>query len=101
MAGIVFETHTSDESVMLIADLFKKMAEQDKVLHIQYSAGIMLASYVLLPMTCAILFTFIVGLLKECWDHYYGTGFCFYDMLANLIGILGSVFLLSSILFIV
>ena len=84
---------------MLITAISKRMTEQDKILHIQYSAGIMLASYVLLPVMYAIIFTFLVGLLKECWDHYYGTGFCLYDMLANMIGILGSLFLVKIVVF--
>lgn len=85
---------------MLISVLSKRMMAEDKILHIQYSAGIMLASYVLLPMLYAFIFTFLVGLLKECWDHYYGSGFCLYDMLANMIGILCTVFLLKSFFFI-
>ena len=85
---------------MLISAISKKMTESDKILHIKYSAAIMLASYVVLPMMYAIFFTFLVGLLKECWDHYYGSGFCCYDMLANLIGMLSSVFLLNILVFI-
>jgi len=84
---------------MLISAFRKKMTEPDKILHIQYSAGILLTSYIILPMMYAIIFTFLVGLLKECWDHYYGSGFCFYDMLANMIGILSSIFLLNSVIF--
>lgn len=81
---------------MMISALRKRMTEQDKILHIRYSAGIMLASYVFLPVMYAIMFTFLVGLLKECWDHYYGSGFCLYDMLANMIGILSSLFVLKT-----
>jgi len=84
---------------MLISAFRKKMTEPDKILHIQYSAGILLTSYIILPMMYAIIFTFLIGLLKECWDHYYGSGFCFYDMLANMIGILSSIFLLNSVIF--
>ena len=29
---------------------------------------------------------FLLGLAKEWWDKYYGSGFCFYDMTGNLIG---------------
>jgi hypothetical protein len=29
---------------------------------------------------------FVIGLLKECWDFRFGSGFCFYDMTGNLIG---------------
>ena len=38
---------------------------------------------ILLSITLALL----VGILKECWDQVYGTGFCWYDMLANVLGI--------------
>ena len=41
---------------------------------------------------------FLIGLAKECWDHFYGSGFCWFDMMGNLIGIaaalaLGSLFI--------
>jgi uncharacterized protein YfiM (DUF2279 family) len=29
----------------------------------------------------------LIGLAKECWDHYWGSGFCWLDMLANTMGI--------------
>lgn len=64
-----------------------KMGQQDKLLHINYSAAIMFLSALLLPMTYAFLLTALVGLGKEIWDHYYGSGFCVYDMAANFIGI--------------
>jgi hypothetical protein len=37
-------------------------------------------------------------LVKECWDHFYGSGFCWFDMTGNLIGsgvalALGSLFI--------
>jgi len=85
---------------MLSFAISKKMAEPDKILHIQYSAGIMLVSAVLLPIVYAFIFTFVVGLLKECWDHYYGSGFCLYDMLANMIGIVGSIAVVQGLVFI-
>ncbi len=42
-----------------------------------------------LLLTCpieAFFLVLLVGLLKECWDHYYGSGFCLYDVSANLAG---------------
>jgi hypothetical protein len=80
---------------MLSYYIRKRISEPDKILHIKYSAVIMLVSYMLLPMMLALIFTFLVGLLKECWDHYYGTGFCLHDMLANIVGILCSLCLLK------
>lgn len=40
-----------------------------------------------LPLMAGILITLAVGLLKELWDHYYGSGFCWADLVANKIGI--------------
>lgn len=63
-----------------------KMGEEDKRLHINYSAVILLLSAFMLPLSLALIFTFLVGLGKEVWDHFYGSGFCLYDMAANVIG---------------
>lgn len=76
-----------------------KMGQEDKLLHINYSAAIMFLSALLLPLTYAFLLTVLVGLGKEIWDHYFGSGFCLYDMAANFIGmgfVLPVLFALSA-----
>jgi len=35
-----------------------------------------------------------IGLAKELWDRRYGTGFCWYDMLANALGMATGLILL-------
>lgn len=60
----------------------------DKFQHFTYSLGIFLGGAVFLPsLAIACSVTMLIGLGKEIWDHYYGSGFCLYDMLANVIGI--------------
>jgi len=65
--------------------------QQDKQKHF---AICLLITLVLLPFLGVILstlITFIIGLSKEIWDKYYGSGFCWYDMLANFMGWLSAV----------
>ena len=70
---------------------YKKLREADKILHIKYSAAILLCLYLVFPIEVALVFTFFIGLAKECWDHYYGSGFCYYDMLGNVLGMFAVV----------
>lgn len=75
--------------------LFKKLSEllseHDKRQHFGYSLVIMLALQWLMPLWLAFLITFLIGLIKEIWDHYWGSGFCWQDMKANMLGILLAV----------
>jgi len=61
--------------------------EEDKRKHLLYSFFIMLALSALLGLTLAVILTALIGLVKEVWDHYYGSGFCWRDMAANGIAI--------------
>ena len=49
----------------------------------------------LLLMSIGPELTFLVvsgiGLGKELWDHWYGSGFCWLDMLANCFGMAAGV----------
>lgn len=38
------------------------------------------------PLADAIIFSFFVGFSKEVWDHFYGSGFCVFDLAGNGIG---------------
>jgi uncharacterized protein YfiM (DUF2279 family) len=48
---------------------------------------IMLISLFFLTIISSLVFTFAIGIAKEISDKYYGSGFCWYDMFANSIGI--------------
>ena len=64
-----------------------RMQQEDKAQHIicAFLAVLMLQS--LLPLWQAAALVFVAGLLKEAWDHALGTGFCWYDIAANSVGI--------------
>ena len=63
------------------------LAQPDKQQHVACSFVIYLAACVLVPVGVALTLTLLVGLAKEVWDKYYGTGFCYYDLLSNCIGV--------------
>lgn len=63
-----------------------KMREADKRKHIAWSFWLTLAALVFMSNVEAFVAVFLIGLAKECWDHYYGSGFCLFDMVGNLLG---------------
>lgn len=66
----------------------EKIRERDKQQHFVYSLGIFVAAFLVLPsLQLSGLVVFFTGLGKEIWDHYFGSGFCLYDMIANGLGI--------------
>lgn len=66
--------------------LMTRMRERDKIQHLTLSFVLLLAALMLTPPALAIAGVFLIGLAKECWDERYGSGFCGYDMLGNLLG---------------
>lgn len=64
-----------------------KLCEHDKRLHITWSLCLMLVARILWPAPWAFAAVFLLGFAKECWDSRYGSGFCLFDMFANLVGI--------------
>jgi len=63
------------------------LRQEDKRQHFLYSFFLLLLFIVLVPAYWAAVIVFLIGLGKEVWDHYYGSGFCWFDMQANLMGI--------------
>ena len=70
---------------------------EDKWLHLIYSAAIFSVFSTLFTTVTAIAISFLIGLLKEIWDWRYGTGFCLYDVLANIVGITSAYYLMVFI----
>lgn len=61
--------------------------ERDKQQHMALSYGLVLFFFLLFPsLAVATIGTMSLGLCKELWDKDYGSGFCWYDMLANTLG---------------
>ena len=82
-----------------------KLREEDKIKHMVWSFWMTLIALAVVPPVVAFSAVFLLGLAKEWWDKYYGSGFCFYDMTGNLIGSLAGLlcsfvfrFLLSALL---
>ena len=63
-----------------------RLREEDKQKHFWYSFAILLVSLAVMTFSQALVLTLLAGIAKEIWDHLYGTGWCWYDMAANLAG---------------
>ena len=78
-----------------------KLREEDKIKHMVWSFGMTIMALAVLSPVLAFGAVVLLGLAKEWWDKYFGSGFCFYDMTGNLIGSLAGLlcdFLLSLLL---
>jgi hypothetical protein len=70
-----------------------KMTEEDKLKHLFYSFWIFAIALLFFSELNAFLLTFAIGVVKEIWDEYFGSGFCYFDMAANCVGIFTAFFL--------
>lgn len=77
-----------------------KLREEDKVKHIVWSFWLTLAALVLWSAPVAFLAVLLLGLAKECWDFRYGSGFCLFDMMGNLIGSVAGLILIGIFSFV-
>ncbi len=66
----------------------ERMHQEDKVKHIICAFLVVLLLLPVVSAWWAGAAVFTVGILKEVWDSVSGTGFCWYDIAANVIGIL-------------
>lgn len=73
-----------------------KLREADKIKHMVWSFWLTSGAMLLLAPVLALSAVFLLGLAKECWDEFYGSGFCFYDITGNLVGSLAG-FLCASV----
>ena len=62
--------------------------QEDKQQHIIVSCMLMLASLLYLGLLQSVMLVFTIGIVKEIWDKSYGSGFCWYDILGNVLGIM-------------
>ena len=70
------------------------MLQQDKILHFLVSFSLVIFFGLIVGLFWGTIITFIIGILKEIYDHYFGTGFSWGDILSNLIGIIIGIVLL-------
>lgn len=76
----------------------EKLREEDKVQHMSWSFGLLLGAMVFMSPMQAFIAIFLVGLVKEFWDFRFGSGFCMYDMVGNLIGCAGGLALGGAVM---
>lgn len=58
----------------------------------------MLGALFFMPPLLAFSAVLLIGLAKEFWDLRYGSGFCLYDMVGNVIGCLGGIALGGTVM---
>lgn len=76
------------ESIKLVLIKAKSsLFEFDKQQHFLVSFGLYFIFLPILGFLWALALTALIGFIKEIWDHYRGSGFCWWDMLANFFGI--------------
>ena len=68
----------------------QRLREEDKRKHIFWSFLLMLSAALAWPPAVAVALVFALGLVKEGWDYRWGSGFCWWDILANTLGIAGA-----------
>ncbi len=67
--------------------IWQRMVEEDKAQHIIVAYMTVVGLQFVMPMGQAAMAVLFIGLLKEFWDLWMGTGFCWYDVLANTLGV--------------
>ena len=75
-------------TAQVIVKIKNLLIQDDKQKHFMVCFVLTIVSLPFIGLIYSILFASLVGLFKEIWDHYYGSGFCWYDMLANGLGII-------------
>ena len=79
--------------------VFHWLHQKDKQQHIVVSFGIMESNLIVFGLAQSVFLTFAIGIGKEVWDEYYGSGFCWYDILGNTLGILVAITLHEIIIY--
>jgi len=65
------------------------LRQEDKQQHLAISGLIVFFLAVIWSIGIAIAVAGVVGVAKEIWDHFYGSGFSVGDLIADAVGILG------------
>lgn len=72
-----------------------KLNEEDKQQHMTWSFWLTHGACILWPAPWALAAVALAGLGKEIWDARYGSGFCWYDMLGNVLGMAAAWIVIS------
>jgi len=66
--------------------IYQLLIQRDKQQHFIACFFISLFTLPFVSLVFSFTLAMAIGLLKEIWDHYYGSGFCWFDMQANVLG---------------
>lgn len=68
--------------------------QDDKLLHFSFSCILLFGTTIFFPFIESLVIVISIGWLKEIWDEYYGNGWSWGDIIANIVGILLGVIIL-------
>ena len=71
--------------------LHQLLKQRDKQQHLKICLGLGLFFLPVIGLFGSIILVSSIGFVKEVYDHYCGSGFCWYDIQANMIGLLMSI----------
>ncbi len=74
--------------------LLQTMQQEDKARHIICSFMSVMAMQFVVSVWLAVCLVLLLGLVKELWDLTIGTGFSWYDIVANVVGVAFAVLVL-------
>lgn len=94
---IMLINNHSPENMSVLNYIQEKVHEKDKQQHFVISFLITIISLFLMSVLNTMVFVITIGVLKEIWDSYKGTGFCWIDMLSNMIGMLSGIIVMLVI----
>ncbi len=81
-------TNSTNMGFLTLRQLLK---QRDKQQHLKICLGLGLFFLPAIGLLYSIILVSLIGLLKEVHDHYYGSGFCWYDIQANMLGLTLSI----------
>ena len=72
------------------------LGQRDKQKHFKVCLGLGLVLLPVMGLLNSIILISLIGLTKEAFDHFYGSGFCWYDLQANMAGLLLSILISTN-----
>ena len=72
------------------------LGQRDKQKHFKVCLGLGLVLLQAMGLLNSIILISLIGLTKEAFDHFYGSGFCWYDLQANMAGLLFAILISTN-----
>jgi hypothetical protein len=72
------------------------LGQRDKQKHFKVCLGLGLVLLPAVGLLNSIILISLIGLTKEAFDHFYGSGFCWHDLQANMAGLLFAILISTN-----